>query len=370
LLNDKKGLPITFYSSNASEQRLFNCQIEAGSALANNKTWSITPKCLYLVVLSTVFMSTVPGQMPVWRVDVMPRFSPLSPKGEQWYRDMVSFLPAMNEKYNVSLALKGFGADAVDTVDFARRVFAPVVFIVSIILFAVLSLLFMSIGIPLRVVFIVFVAAATTFGCTNMIFAQGALWWFPMKSLQGSEHALSWLMPFATLLLVIGISLFFDLTMVLCVQQFHDHGYSTKDAVVLAASEIGNEITVSAVMMMVLFAGLLFSEVPAMNQLGFFFFMTALLQGIVFRLFLSTTMLALFGEWTWFPFNILRRPTCGGAVHRGSSDEEEDILGENDNGTDAEQSSYGATGPRESTGGSTYGATGPRDSSGGEAMRQ
>jgi hypothetical protein len=112
-------------------------------------------------------------------------------------------------------------------------------------------------------------------------------------------------MPFAVLLLVVGIAVHYDLSIVLRVQQFHNHGHETKAAIILAAQETGSEITVSACMTMLLFTGLVFSKVPAMNQLGFYLLLAALLEGIIFRLFLSTTLMAVLGEWNWFPRNVL-----------------------------------------------------------------
>jgi hypothetical protein len=42
-----------------------------------------------------------------------------------------------------------------------------------------------------------------------------------------------------------------------------------------------------------------------MNQLGFYLLLAALLQGIIFRLFLSTTLMAVLSEWNWFPLNVI-----------------------------------------------------------------
>lgn len=287
--------PIGQGGGNITAMDYFAC----GSYPANE-----TARCRYLTILYIGFAvgCNSPTTYALTRVD----FNPLSPRGIRWYNNVLDRFPALEAQHNIKLYLAGYPADTIDTVRFAEQEFPLVVGVVSTILFVVVAVLTLSLGVPLRTLISVFLTSAATYGMGNIVFVQGNFWWLPIKGLQGAERSVAWLMPFAVLMLVIAIALHYDMSMVLRVQQYHHHGYVTRDAIVRAATETGSEITVSAGLMMLLFAGLLFSEVPAMNQLGFYLMMSAFLSGLFMRLFLTTTVMSLLDEWNWFPLNLIR----------------------------------------------------------------
>jgi predicted RND superfamily exporter protein len=261
-------------------------------------------RCLFSSILYAVFIGPTRGNA-LW-IQTRLDFNPLEEQGIAWYRRFMEVRPQIEERHNVKLYLEGYAADTIDLVDFATQRFPLVVGLVSVILFISMMLLCMSLGVPIRALIIVFVTTATCFGIANLVFIKGVLHWLPIVGLQGKEGTVAWLMPFSTLLLIVGICLHYDLSIVLRVKQFHHHGHDTRAAIILAAQETGSEITVSAALTIFLFSGLIFSQVPAMNQLGFYLLLSALLEGILFRLFLSTTLMAVLGEWNWFPMNLIR----------------------------------------------------------------
>lgn len=134
--------------------------------------------------------------------------------------------------------------------------------------------------------------------------------WPVPEGLRGRERSLAWLVPCSTVVLNIATVLTYDVGATIRVQQFRHLGIDTRSSIILAGVEGSNEVFVSAIMTMVSFSGLLFSEVPVMVQMGFFFVFGAFLQGIVFRNFLTVPLMALLGDLNWFPYLQIAR-CCG-----------------------------------------------------------
>jgi len=69
-------------------------------------------------------------------------------------------------------------------------------------------------------------------------------------------------------------------------------------------ASVGREISVSAFITVIVFAGLLFSDIPAINEIAFYFIVVVLVDGFIYRLFLTPTMMSTLGEWNWWPIQL------------------------------------------------------------------
>ena len=85
------------------------------------------------------------------------------------------------------------------------------------------------------------------------------------------------------------------------VYEYRRAGYGTRDAVVLAVTKTGNVITAAGSIMIIAFAGLIFSSQPALNQISFYVVFSLIVDTLVTRTILVPAVLTLLGEWNYWP---------------------------------------------------------------------
>jgi hypothetical protein len=109
--------------------------------------------------------------------------------------------------------------------------------------------------------------------------------------------------------LVTALTVNYDIIMTLRVLQVafsRVAGTDTGLAIAIAVSESNPEIVSSALLTGICFSALLFSAVPAMAQIGFYFIIGSVLQGGILRVFFSIPAMALMGDFNWFPYYEVR----------------------------------------------------------------
>ena len=261
-----------------------------------------TPDCAFLGVLYGVF---VPEDQRHFNGSYMlfsPKFDPTKATGTDFYRRFMAEIPRWNEKYDISVYLHGYGADTYDIVKFCNENLPIVAAIISVILFVLVTVAFGCLGVPVRCVVTVALNCIVVFGCVNIVYVEKAFNFMGLSGFTGNG-AVAWQVPFAAFLIIVGVSLNYALISVIRALEFYWLGVPTAQAIRFGVADSGREITVAALMMFIVFFGLFFSQVPAMNQLGMYLLLTAVFSGMIFRLFLTPPAMALLGDLNWFPMN-------------------------------------------------------------------
>lgn len=78
-------------------------------------------------------------------------------------------------------------------------------------------------------------------------------------------------------------------------------GYSDADAVTLGLQRSGPVISWAGGIMAVAYSGFLFSDIPLLNQLGFFIVFAVLLDSFVVRPLLVPSQMYLLGKYAYWP---------------------------------------------------------------------
>ena len=78
-------------------------------------------------------------------------------------------------------------------------------------------------------------------------------------------------------------------------------GWGDRDAVAVGLLRSGPVISWAGLIMAVAYSGFLFSEIPLLNQLGFFIVLAVLVDSFVVRPLLVPALMHILGSWNYWP---------------------------------------------------------------------
>eukprot|EP00759_Apiculatamorpha_spiralis_P039243 PhF_6_TR38114/c0_g1_i1/m.56885/K06994/K06994; putative drug exporter of the RND superfamily len=256
-----------------------------------------TPQQKYNAVLGVLF---IPRASDSTWIIIKLSFDPTSNMGHDWYLAVKDRLPDYESKFGVKVGITGFGADTLDSIDFVTENFKWMVLISSIVVFLLVASAFLSVVIPLRCVLTISMTLMVVYGLAEMVYIEGALNVLNFDGLK-KTGMLSWMAPFSALMICIGLSLDYDSYLVTKILEHVLSGKDHRDAVVMGLSDSGRTITVCGLLVCLCFGGLLFSDLPVMNQIAFYVITTSLVDIFVMRLLFVPAIMGVLGEWNWFP---------------------------------------------------------------------
>lgn len=162
------------------------------------------------------------------------------------------------------------------------------------------AIAFRSIIVPLRSILTITLTICFVYGFATLTYQDGALNWIGLAGIQGIG-ALAWIVPIISYSLIVGIGLDYDIFLLIRVKEYRTMGYSSSDSVVLGLYKTGHIITAAGIIMSIAFSGLLFSNMPALNQLAFYLVCAVLFDTFIVRSILVPALMSLLKDWNWFP---------------------------------------------------------------------
>lgn len=164
-----------------------------------------------------------------------------------------------------------------------------------------LGVCFRSIVIPIRAVITIAMTLFFVYGFNALVYVYGMLAWTHFWGF-ASQHAVLWMPPVVSFSIVVGLSLDYDLFLLVRVQEYHALDmYSTEECICRGLAHTGKTITSAGVIMAVAFSALLFSSTPAMNLLSSFLVFAVLYDTFVVRIVLVPALFSIGAHWNWWP---------------------------------------------------------------------
>ncbi|CAJ1425188.1 unnamed protein product [Effrenium voratum] len=162
--------------------------------------------------------------------------------------------------------------------------------------FALVALAFRAALAPVKMFVTVFVPLAAVFGVAVLVYQDGALNWLPggpgnnpFTSPPGGGFY--WAAPVFTCTIIVGLALDYDVFLFARVVELRKRGFSNAQAVRGGLALTGPTITAAGLIMAIAFSGLLLSDVPANNQIGFVMAFGVLMDTFVIRTCLVPSVL-------------------------------------------------------------------------------
>eukprot|EP01062_Namystynia_karyoxenos_P073295 TRINITY_DN70105_c0_g1_i1.p1 TRINITY_DN70105_c0_g1~~TRINITY_DN70105_c0_g1_i1.p1 ORF type:complete len:1047 (+),score=330.88 TRINITY_DN70105_c0_g1_i1:76-3141(+) len=289
-------------------------------------------------------------------------FEPMSSSGRDWLKDIRSEAATIERETGVAVEVSGVPAEELDAMDSVIDDYPVVLSVTGAVALGVATVAFRSVLIPVRAVAVRAAAVAFVYGFAELVYTKGSLGWLNIDAFSSdADNEIVYANPLAALPIIVGIGLGFDFMLTSRVVELRmqmletaaedtyeqvrgdetgsaegpQHGVAarcaaclallrptvpTKRAIIIGVCRTGSTVSAAGLVMFVAFAGLLFSDTPAVNQLTFY-----LVAAILFDVFVSATLivpnaLALTGELIWWPAALREPPSCP-CPFRSSADE-------------------------------------------------
>jgi RND superfamily putative drug exporter len=190
---------------------------------------------------------------------------------------------------NPPAALVG-GATAAE-IDLSDRIAERMPIVLAIA--AVLGLLALAVGlksivIPCKALLCSVLSVGATLGLLQLIFASG-----------GGE-GIVFFVPIITFVLVLGLSIDYEVFLLSRIKELAMSGHPTTSAVSTGLVRTARPITLAGLVITTVFASFMFSSLEAVKQLGVAVTIGVLLDITLIRWILSPACVVLFGRWNWW----------------------------------------------------------------------
>ncbi|MHA1556476.1 MAG: MMPL family transporter [Candidatus Heimdallarchaeota archaeon] len=162
-----------------------------------------------------------------------------------------------------------------------------VVPIVILGVFLVLLFLFGSYFTPIRLILTIGMSIAFTLGMLYLVYGLGF------------GAPIFWLLPIMLFSILMGLGLDYDIFLVSRIKEYCQAGMTDKDAIIHALDHTGTIITSCGLVMAAAFSSLMFTELWHINELGFAFTISILLDATVVRLILVPSIMVLLEKLNW-----------------------------------------------------------------------
>lgn len=158
-------------------------------------------------------------------------------------------------------------------------------------------LMFIALALSLRGLLAAFITMATIYlGIT------GSIWISSQLFTRFYGKPMLWFLPLIILVVMLGVGVDYNSFYIVRVRDEFEDRKDLKEALSIAAGSSGKLIIGLAIILSSSYAGLLFTRMWAMKEMGFVLLTGVLLTALSAVYFLTPALIAIFGHRTWYPF--------------------------------------------------------------------
>lgn len=163
--------------------------------------------------------------------------------------------------------------------------------------FGLLVVAFRSLLIPLKAIVMNLLTTGASFGLLVLVFQHGPA--APSFGVAGTGTIQAF-MPLVIFALLFGLSLDYEVFLVRRIQESYLATGDTTRAVIDGVHRTARTIFLAATIMIVVFAGMLFSSIPEIKQFGFTLMVAFAIDATLIRFVLVPASMKILGRWNWW----------------------------------------------------------------------
>merc|ERR1712187_148417 len=168
------------------------------------------------------------------------------------------------------------------------------------VILVLVGILYRSIVIPLRGIVTILVTQIVGFAVLTAVYCKGYFDGLGIDALK-EIGGVNFLVPPMTFVIVLGLSLDYDVFLIGRIVEYRKLGFSDTDAIELGVWKTSKIITAAGIIMMIAFSGQLFSRMYLMNELGCVLVTAVALDTLFLRAVATPAMMAPLGNYNWWP---------------------------------------------------------------------
>jgi RND superfamily putative drug exporter len=231
-------------------------------------------------------------------VRIVPAIEPRSPEVKNLVRELRhDLLPGIGGLSGTEMLVGGGPAEAVDFTAALAGSFPYLMAAVLIITFFVLLLLFRSVLLPLKAIFMNLLSVSAAYGVLVLVFQDG---WG--ASLLGFVPP-GGILPFVPVILfsvLFGLSMDYEVFLLSRIKEEYERTGDNVEAVAYGLERTGRIITTAALIMIVVFGSFTLTESIVVKEFGVGLAVSIFLDATIVRIILVPATMKLLGDWNWW----------------------------------------------------------------------
>jgi len=257
---------------------------------------------------------------------IMPSIEPLGPHGQKFLDTLRISYQTLGPQYGIQA---WFGGDAVKNLDMVSSLYStfPKAIIATVVTAGLfLAIVFRSVIVPIRCLVSVLLTLGFTYGVTVLTYQYGLLDFPGMAGVNSKFKSLPWCAPVIVFFIIFGISLDYDIFLLVRITELRAKGMAPQDAVREGLERTGGVIMAAGLVMAAAFSGILFSSMFQQAMFGFMISVPVLYDTFICLAIVTPAGMSLLGYCNWWPMYLSSREEQGSrdSSRIGSFDEIED----------------------------------------------
>lgn len=245
-----------------------------------------------------ISMVNVDGGNNITMMRVIATSEPRAHETKQLVRDLrAEILPDIGFPSGVEALVGGGQAEAVDFTDMLAGSFPFLMAAVLVITFFVLLLMFRSLILPLKAIFMNLLSVSAAFGVLVLFFQDG---WG--EGLLGFT-APGGIIPFVPVILfsvLFGLSMDYEVFLLSRMKEEYERTGDNDEAVAFGLEKTGRIITSAALIMIAVFGAFAFTDSIIIKEFGVGLAVSIFLDATIVRIILVPATMKLLGKWNWW----------------------------------------------------------------------
>jgi len=240
--------------------------------------------------MATVFPNGVEHSARLWQINLNPTHPTYSPETTQF----VERLRGLNGHVTVA----GETASYIDTSSTLKHYLPQALAILIVGTLLLLTLATKSLVLPIKALIMNLLSLGAAFGLLTLIFQDGRLEGFLDYD---SQHALVLVLPVVLASGAFGLLTDYGLFLLMRIKEARDSGMPNREAIALGLERTGRTVTAAATMFAIAVGSFATSGIVLIKEGALGIACAVLLDAFVVRPLLVPSLMALLGEWNWWP---------------------------------------------------------------------
>jgi RND superfamily putative drug exporter len=245
------------------------------------------------------FNAYLSGDRRTTLMDVIPADTVTYPGMMELARNVRGVISRGTRLRGAEIVVGGFAASSLDLQERLLERFPGIVAMILGVTAIMLFWAFRSVLVPLKAVVLNCLSVGAAFGITVLVFQHG--YGSRLFGLEGPTEAIFVVVPVLVFATVFGLSMDYEVFLLTRVKEVFDKTGRNDHATMEGLSATASTITFAALIMIIVFGSFAFTQVLAVQFIGFGLAVAVLLDATLIRMVLVPAIMHIAGRWNWWP---------------------------------------------------------------------